>query len=170
MALTDPLNQAIDTVQNVLLPAPTFDDKIQTIVAQYPAVPKVIIVPAAFLATLAGWGMLMWLAVHMIVLLEVVTEWRVYRTKYNLTAREWTSKITSKLIGYIALSLLAAALSWIAVEIRDASKLDIPQWVFMLTPNGAGMWIIFAAAQVIKDNIKLLGVPLPGIMTNKIVK
>lgn len=160
------LEKTVETLQSVL-PTPTMLDKLQASIDQYPSVPKAVIVPIAFLATLAGWSVMFWLAIHLIVALEVLTEWRVYHTKYKINAREWTMKITNKLIGYLAVALMASALSWVGVEIRAAAQADIPNWLFMLTPNAAGAWIILASTQVIRDNLKLLGVPLPGIILGK---
>jgi hypothetical protein len=166
-----PADQLLKTVETIVSPptAPTFIDRVHSAIEQYPSIPKTLIAPVAFLATLAGWSVLLWMSIHVIVAMEVLTEWRVYKSKYKLTSREWTQKITNKLIAYISLALTASALSWVAVELKDGVKLlaDSPQWVFMITPNLAGVWIIFAATQVIRDNLALLGFNLPKLSVGK---
>lgn len=169
MALIDPITQTLDqtlgTVTTLVAPAPVIPpsiiERVETIVHSYPSVPKTLLVPAAFLAVLYGWSFWLLLSVHVIVGIEMFTEWRLYKTKYNLTAREWTHKMTNKLIGYFALAVLASALGWVGAELKGAINLQVPDWIFMISPSSAGVWIIFSAAQVIRDNIKLLGVALP---------
>lgn len=139
-------------------------EQAQMLSKEYPHVPDVWIWTAAILMTVTGLSMVMILAVTCAVCLEVITEFLVYRAKYNLTYRQWVTKSGRKIAGYLALALLASCLSWVLIEIRSAVDIGIPNWMILISPNAVGSWIISAATLIILDNCKRLGVPLPPII------
>lgn len=142
-----------------------FWEQIDILTLRYPHIPKWLVGVLAVIVTITGWTVTMFIVVVGTVALEMITEFLVAKDKYEVLKYHAFSRRTGlKLAGYISLSLLATALSWLGVEVKDALNVGVPEWIFLLTPNGVGIWIFFASALVTLNNVSRLGVPLPLVV------
>lgn len=131
----------------------------------YPHLPKWLQWPLAILASITGLSVVILSMVWLVVVIEVCSEFLVMKKAQKQTFNQWRKKTNYKLAGYITLGLLATALSWLGIELRDSVGLGIPDWIFLVTPNGVAMWIAFQASVIILHNAPILGVPLPPLVT-----
>lgn len=130
----------------------------------YPNLPKWLQWSLAILASVTGLSTIVLLLVWIIVALEITSEFLVMKKEQKQTFNDWRKKTNYKVAGYVVLGILATALSWLGLELKEAVGLGIPDWVFLVTPNGMAFWVAFQASIIILHNAPILGVPLPPLV------
>lgn len=140
-----------------------FEETIAKMLLSFPKAPLWAIWIVGALMTITGWSLGMSMAVVGIIALDTLTGlWRAY-TLQNITSVGFR-RGGDKIIGYMVMAILATLLALIGLEIEQTTLIDIPEWVFLITPNAVGVWIFWNELVSILENLDQMGVHLPEII------